>query len=45
MLDRGAVVNVTISSNNYQCSPLVQGGLETCKVSVTASCVSEEAKS
>ena len=36
LLDTGAVVNATVSSNNYRRSPLDQGGLEiSCKVSVT----------
>ena len=36
LLDRGAVVSATVSSNIYRRSPLVQGGLEIpCKVSVT----------
>ena len=36
LLDRGAVVSATVSSNIYRRSPLFRGGLEIpCKVSVT----------
>ena len=36
LIDRGAKVEATISSNNYRRSPFVQSGLEIpCKVSVT----------
>ena len=35
LLDRGAVVQATLSTTHYKRSPLVQGGLEiACKVSV-----------
>ena len=35
LLDRGAVVQATLSTTHYRRSPLVQGGLEiACKVSV-----------
>ena len=35
LLDRGALVTATISSNNYRRSPLVQGGLEIpCKITI-----------